>query len=233
MADNVREAIQRVYDATWRLAEENDREPLFYPDATRPKPGFAILYTPLPSSGRADLLICGQNPSNFSGDGDWSDETNRTMLSGAIPEVHSYVEHQHVFARVLQGCFSALDMMPTLAGATGMNIWHLQTKGRHETIPPHLAVAFEKNSMKVVMALRPKVILAVGMVAFDVIRGGMPEKNTLRHAYSTGRKERYYSETQRGVTKVFGVGHVTGSSVPDDVISEGMLRALTGIRELL
>lgn len=75
---------ERIF-TDWSLKAEY--RPYTNPPSMAGEVGFAIFYTP--AQDRPELLIIGQNPSDFSSNGDLSAEPNGTMLSRSIPTRNS------------------------------------------------------------------------------------------------------------------------------------------------
>ena len=100
-------ALDRAYRRTrvqfdvW--ARDSTYEPYVVPLSTKPRAGFAILYTP--PAYEPQLLIVGQNPSNFAGSGSIEDPPNADMLSGTVPTANSYDVHDYLLGKTLRGAF--------------------------------------------------------------------------------------------------------------------------------
>ena len=116
--------LEKIYSETRDFFETHANHHLARPAAMGGNVGFCILYTP--PKYNADIAVVGQNPSTFDGRDGLSAE-DKLMMSGNIPEVNSYMEHDHPFAEKLKRIFSDENGIPNvLENCIGMNIWFFQ-----------------------------------------------------------------------------------------------------------
>jgi hypothetical protein len=196
--------VQRLYDSTrtrFETLAENERYRQYVvPASTAPAVGFAIFYTPYRFS--PELVIAGQNPSNFSGrNSPLTAPPNRDMLSGIRPTKSSYVEHEHLFASALGEAFEIIPEL--LADAVGMNVWHFQCVSEAEKAPKDLIEFCENNSERLVDSLSPRNVLCLGRV---------PWKALTRRDRGERVPDTKYAESVRiGDTTYYFTWHPTGS----------------------
>ena len=96
------EQIEDIYSNTLIYFNSNADKYWAKPKSLNGQIGFCILYTS--PSYNPDILIIGQNPSNFNQTNVMSDE-DMYMMSGQIPEINSYVQHDHKFALKIREVF--------------------------------------------------------------------------------------------------------------------------------
>lgn len=111
--------IEKIYSETREFFEKNQHLPYIKPISQSGKIGFCILYTP--PIFNPDVLIIGQNPSYFTPKMPRS-EIDKIMMSGEIPRVNSYIEHNHIFAKEIRRIFK-YDKSTFLENCVGTNIW--------------------------------------------------------------------------------------------------------------
>ncbi len=145
----------------------NDHGSLVRPESQDGRVGFAILYTP--RRHRPDLLIVGQNPGNFGPNGsNFDHEANRTMMSGQIPTINSYIKHKHDFAITLQGFFAGPNA-GLLRACVGMNLWFFQARGTPR-LTAELKELCESRARRVIRIIEQRTILCLSARAFDALK---------------------------------------------------------------
>jgi hypothetical protein len=163
----VGEAYANTLAAFQKWSEDEAYRPYVVPEATAPKPGFAIFYTPRIMNPR--LLIVGQNPANFAGRGPLTAFPNGVMLSAEAPTRNSYLEDDHGFAVALRQLFAChLDL---LQSAVGMNVWHFQASSAQAVVAPRELRRFcQATTLSLIEAMKPAAVLCFGKRAFNVVR---------------------------------------------------------------
>ena len=159
--------IQRAYTDTMSSFKKFSRieryRKFVCPPALGGEPGFAIFYTP--PEVKPTLVIIGQNPSNFAGNGAWTEEPNKTMLSGTIPARNSYLQDRHYFAKSLGNLFRGHEHL--LENAVGLNVWHFQASSDDaRCAPKELVRSCESTTRSLVAAMKPAAILCFSRHAF-------------------------------------------------------------------
>ena len=96
--------IEDVYSNTSNYFNANSNYYWSMPKSLNGQTGFCILYT-IPTYN-PDILIIGQNPSQFNQTNEMSDE-DIYMMRGQIPEINSYLNHNHKFALKIREVFSS------------------------------------------------------------------------------------------------------------------------------
>ena len=205
MQDSLANVLASVYAetkrrfTTWSTSAEY--RPFTNPPATAGDVGFAILYTP--ARYRPNLLIVGQNPSDFSDNGDPGAEPNGEMLSGSIPTRNSYLLDDHRFAKQLRKLF--VGHRDLLASAVGMNVWYFQCTSGANGAPEPLRDYCAEATRTIVAAIGPRAVLCFGRPAFDALRGS--DSGTI----ISGTKARRLSQRE---TEIWYVQHPTGARPP-------------------
>jgi hypothetical protein len=175
--------IKCAYEHTHKKFSELCNKPEYkdyvVPLSTAPQPGFAIFYTP--ALYRPNLLIVGQNPSDFSNKRDNKADPNGEMLSGTgPPKVNSYTEHKHNFAITLGELF-AKDFS-LLKSAVGMNVWYFQCTSNASMAPDCLLEFCADTTKHLVKVMEPKAILCFGDHAYKALETvGNARKWHVRH----------------------------------------------------
>lgn len=197
------EAVTRAYRETMAKFREWADDPLYrkyvVPQSTDPEPGFAIFYTEL--RFQPDLLIVGQNPSNFAGkNAGLIEPPNAEMLSGIPPTKNSYTEHGHLFGNALQTAFENNPAL--LESAVGMNVWSFQCVLEANAAPLQLRSFCKATSRTLVTKMKPRTILCLGREAFNALHEARATsvKGTRKGEYSTFKS-----------SPVWFVYHPTGS----------------------
>ncbi len=165
-----KEAVDRAYRDTREKFEARKNDPAYLPyvvpDATSPRVGFAIFYTP--ATFQPKLLLVGQNPANFAVGQNLRDSPNTEMLSGMEPPLkNTYIEHKHRLAKALQKGFARHPGL--LADCVGMNVWHFQCVKQAPSAPKDLLRFCEGTTTSLVAAIRAQHIVCFGKPAFDAL----------------------------------------------------------------
>ncbi len=226
--------LEKIYSDTRDVFETHASHYLTKPEALGGDVGFCILYTP--PKFNAEIAIVGQNPSTFDGRKGLSAE-DKLMMSGHIPDVNSYLEHEHPFAEKLREIFKYESGAPNiLDDCIGMNIWFFQgtdvskeeaTQSKEETAQLNDIKTFcQRQTLKVLALLRPRVIFTPSFEAFKVC-----DNKKLNNSKKDSKGRRYYSEGSfGGEIPVFGCAHITGKVILDSgVKQEGIDSCLKGI----
>lgn len=225
MPKSALEEIQAVYEEE-RAWFARSTKPWARPISRNGETGFAILYTP--PFEHPPILFCGQHPSNF-GD-DWADEHNAYMLSGTIPSINTYREYEYPIAEYLKKMFD--EQYPGLLDqCVGMNIWHCQARTT-PSLDDDAIRFFRRQTIRVIRALAPKTIVAIGKQAFQGIENsGSPKYD---HHNDKGKWYPYYGHGKFGNTPVWFLAHVAGNrNVPPQRIWEGAVRIRAEIAKTL
>jgi hypothetical protein len=183
-----------------RWSTDDEFKKYVVPPATKPKPGFAIFYTP--PVYMPPLLIVGLNPSDFSDSKSLVAKPNGLMLSGTIPTCNSYLDHKHDFAKKLGQLFAGHEAL--LASAVGMNFWHFQCKAEDEPnkAPHPLRKHCADTTEALILAMKPRTILCFSSLAFERLCGRRTPNSV------PGTRSRWVDV---GETRIWYVYHPTGS----------------------
>ena len=223
------EQIEDIYSHTSIYFNSNADNYWSKPKSLNGQIGFCILYTA--PSYNPDILIIGQNPSNFNQTNEMSDE-DMYMMSGRIPEINSYLQHNHKFALKIREVFSSESDKQYLLKSVGMNIWYAQgSKLDQVKMTEDLKDMKEfckKQTFKMINILRPKTIFSIGFKVFDELNNKDKHKDTLKFG-----KYRIYEEGELGNIPVYGCAHLTGAYIPDEPLLDGARQCLLNIKEYL
>lgn len=210
------EYLERIGDLYLRVRayfETESQDPLRFPPSTAPQVGFAIFYAP--PRFRAELLIIGQNPSNFSGERKpWNTALNAKRLSGTIPTENSYAKDQYLFAQRLKEGFTS-EHHGLLVKAIGLNACFLQSwsnsseaRGKQSQEPhPETYAMCGKFVREILDLTQPRAILAIGLKAEEAVR---PDSRQFQ-LHHEGSPVEGALISLRGRTPVFRVHHISAS----------------------
>ena len=204
--------LEKIYSETRDFFETHANHHLARPAAMGGNVGFCILYTP--PKYNADIAVVGQNPSTFDGRDGLSAE-DKLMMSGNIPEVNSYMEHDHPFAEKLKRIFSDENGIPNvLENCIGMNIWFFQGTdvSKEDGVQLKKIKDFcQRQTLKVLALLRPRVIFTPSFKAFDIC-----DNMNIANSKTDSKGRRYFAEGSfGGEIPVFGCAHITGKAILD------------------
>lgn len=161
--------LEKIYSQTRQFFYEHSSYYLTKPNSLGGKTGFCILYTP--PTLNADMMVVGQNPSAFTA-GDDSSKVDSLTMSGKIPTINSYTNHDHKFAEKLREIFEDESQKPNiLDNCVGINIWFFQAT----KVPPdrkliEIKKFCEDKTRRIISLLCPKTIFACGFEAERLFR---------------------------------------------------------------
>lgn len=220
--------IRTIYDRTSNYFKVNSNYYWSKPKSLNGKTGFCILYTQ--PYYNPDILIVGQNPSQFN-QLDENSYEDKYMMSGTIPKVNSYLEHNHKFAKKLREVFSEENNNQLLLKSVGMNIWFAQ--GKLPNVPDiHDLKKFCKiQTLNIINILKPKTIFCIGFEVFDELNNQNIRKDIIK---CRKKRDRIYQEGMLANIPLFGCAHLTGAIFvhPDDRI-KGAKLSIRNIKDYL
>ena len=220
--------IRSIYETTADYFETNSNYYWSKPKSLGGKTGFCIFYTK--PSYNPDILIIGQNPSKFNPTDDTSEE-DKYMMSGRIPEINSYLRHNHKFALKLREVFASQYDEYFPPRSVGMNLWFAQGKLFNTPDTNNLKKFCKIQTLKLIKILKPKTILCIGFEVFRELNNQNIHKNTLKCRKNI---DRIYEEGKLADIPIFGCAHLTGAIYvhPDDRLI-GVKQCILNIKKYL
>ena len=221
--------IEDVYSNTSNYFNANSNYYWSMPKSLNGQTGFCILYT-IPTYN-PDILIIGQNPSQFNQTNEMSDE-DIYMMSGRIPEINSYLNHNHKFALKIREVFSSNIDKEYLSNSVGMNIWYAQGSKLDQVKMTedlrNMKEFCKKQTFKMINILRPKTIFSIGFKVFDELNNKGKHEDTLKFD-----RYRIYEKGELGNIPIYGCAHLTGAYIPDEHLLHGARLCLINIKKYL
>ena len=146
--------------------------------------GFSILWTP--PLMEAEILLCGACVTDFK-----DKNENKVNLSGVIPNRNTCINAKHKFGKTIEKTFQEFGRYDLFENCVGMNVWHFQYVGmaKRGNFPIESVEFCEANTKKIIEALKPKRIVALGGEAYTVLKKQFSKVHKFTHpSHQHGKK---------------------------------------------